>query len=146
MSLDRSAKKRIFISFDYDNDRHYRYLLSAFKENSSSAIDFIDVTPGEINTSDVGRVRAALTTEIQSATHTLVIVGSDANHYHRDRLLIGQRSWQWWEIEKSKELGKSLIAFKIRPTNLLPEPMLGTGAPRANSLTVTSILNAINGT
>ena len=42
------AKKRIFISFDYDHDRHYRYLLDALKENSKNEIDYEDVTPDEM--------------------------------------------------------------------------------------------------
>jgi len=36
------GQKRIFISFDYDNDKHYRYLLSAWAKNSNFSIDFYD--------------------------------------------------------------------------------------------------------
>lgn len=143
--LYRTATKKIFISFDYDNDRHLRYLLSALKENSGYAIDFIDVTPGEIATDSVSRVKAVLTSKITSATHTLVIVGAQANHYHKDRELIGHRNWQWWEVVKSKELGKKFIAVKTLSTNSMPEPLLGAGATLVHSFKVDPILSAISG-
>ncbi len=49
--------KRILVSFDYDHDRHYRYLLSALNENSRSELVFEDVTPEEIRSSDIGASR-----------------------------------------------------------------------------------------
>ena len=42
------TKKRIFISFDYERDRDYRYLLKALSENPRSDIAFDDCTPEEI--------------------------------------------------------------------------------------------------
>jgi len=68
------AKKRIFISFDYDNDRNYRYLLKALAANPRSDIEFEDLTPEEIQSYDVGRIKAALTLRIRKSTHTLVII------------------------------------------------------------------------
>jgi hypothetical protein len=68
------ALKKVFISFDWDNDRNYRNLLSAFSANPANDIVFEDSTPGEIDTSDVGRVKAVLTTKIRGATHTLVLI------------------------------------------------------------------------
>ena len=137
-------KKRAFISFDYDNDRNYRYLLSALKSNPQSAIDFDDLTPGEIDTSKVDRVKAVLTTKIRNSTHTLVIVGEQANTRHRDSVAIGTRNWQWWEIEKSKSEGKGLIAVKIKSTNASPDPLLNSNAKWAMSYNVEAILKAIN--
>jgi hypothetical protein len=138
------AKKKIFISFDYDHDRNYRYLLKALKENPQSEIDFEDLTPEEIQSDDVGRIKAALTRRIRQSTHTLVIVGAHANSYHPDREEIGERNWQWWEIEKSAEEGNGFIAVKIKSTHNPPEPLYGKGATWAKSYTVDSILKAIN--
>src|SRR5438067_748768 len=89
----RTRTKRVFISFDYEHDRNYRYLLSALKENPRTDLQFADVTPAEIQSSDVGRVKAVLTTKIESATHALVIIGEYANSSHPDRFLIGERNW-----------------------------------------------------
>lgn len=136
-------KKRIFISFDYDHDKNYRYLLTALSENAGSDISFDDSTPGEIDTDDVSRIKAALTCKIREATHTLVIVGKHANTYHEDREEIGTRNWQWWEIEKSAEEGKGLIAVKIESSNSSPDPLYGKGATWAKAFKVASILAAI---
>ena len=136
--------KQIFISFDYDHDRNYRYLLSALNKNPRSDISFDDLTPDEIQSYDVGRIKAVLTTKIRAATHTLVIIGSHANSYHRDRHLIGERNWQWWEIEKSNEEEKGLIAVKINSNNTSPAPILNAGAVWARSFNVPSILQAID--
>ena len=137
-------KKRIFISFDYTNDKNYRYLLTALAKNPRSDIEFDDVTPEEIQSYDVGRIKAVLTKKIKEATHTLVIVGKYANSYHPDRNEIGDRNWQWWEINKSNEEGKGFIAVKIESSNEPPEPLYGKGATWANSFTVDSIVNAID--
>ncbi len=138
------AKKRIFISFDYDNDRNYRYLLKALAANPRSDIEFEDLTPEEIQSYDVGRIKAALTRRIRKSTHTLVIIGAHANSYHPDREEIGERNWQWWEIIKSDEEGKGFIAVQIKSTNSTPDPLYGKGATWAKSFKVESIINAID--
>jgi hypothetical protein len=136
--------KRIFISFDYTHDKHYRYLLSALAKNPRSDIEFTDVTPEEIQSYDVGRIKAVLTKNIKHATHTLVIIGKHANSYHPDRDEIGERNWQWWEIEKSDELGTKFIAVKIESNNDSPDPLLKKGATWAYSYSVDSIISAID--
>ena len=85
-----------------------------------------------------------MTKKIKEATHTLVIVGKYANSYHPDRDEIGERNWQWWEINKSDEEGKGFIAVKIESSNEPPEPLYGKGATWANSFTVDAIVNAID--
>ena len=137
-------KKRIFISFDYEHDKNYRYLLTALAKNPRSDIEFTDVTPEEIQSYDIGRIKAVLTKRIKEATHTMVIIGKHANSYHADRDKIGERNWQWWEINKSNEEGKGFIAVKIESSNEPPEPLYGKGATWAKSFTVDSIVNAIN--
>ena len=137
--------KRIFISFDYDNDKHYRYLLKALKENPRSDLQFIDATPEEIQSDDISRIKAVLTRKIREATHTLVIVGKHANSYHPDRTEIGERNWQWWEIVKSDEENKKFVAVKIESGNTSPDPLLGKNASWAMSFKVDAILKAIDG-
>lgn len=138
------SKKDVCISFDWHNDRHYRHLLSAWIANPKSPISFKDLTPGEINTNDVSRVKARLTTQIRNATHTLVLVGTHANTQHRDRLEIGTLNWIWWEIEQSKKEGKRLIAVKIDRNNPTPDPLLNSSAKWAMSFTEAGIMKAIN--
>ena len=139
------TRKKVFICFDYDHDRNYRYLLKALAQNADSDIEFEDLTPEEIQSDDVSRIKAALRRRIRKTTHTLVVVGNHANSYHPKRDEIGSRNWQWWEIEKSaEESGRKFIAVKIESTNASPEPLRGKGATWARSFKVESILKAIN--
>lgn len=137
------AKKRIFISFDYDHDRHYRYLLDALKENSKNEIDYEDVTPDEIQSFSVPTIKAGLLARIKKSTHALVIVGSYANGYHAKAAEIGERNWQWWEIVNSKKEGKGLIAVKIAKDNDPPTPLMNANAKWALSFNVDAIVKAI---
>ena len=143
MFLFRSNKK-ICISFDWHNDRNYRHLLSAWIANPKSPISFVDLTPGAVNTDDVGRVKARLTSQIRSATHTLILVGAFANTRHKDSAKIGTHNWIWWEIEQSKAEGNRLIAVKLQKANPTPGPLLNAGATWAMSFTQDAVLKAIN--
>ncbi len=138
------SKKRIFISFDYDHDRRYRYLLKALAENPRSDLEFTDVTPEEIQSYNIPRIKAVLTTKIREATHTLVIIGKHANSYHPDRAEIGERNWQWWEIKKSIDEGKKIVAVKIDRSNSTPDPLYRQSVSWAYSFTVDSIIKAID--
>lgn len=137
------TKKKICISFDWHNDRNYRNMLSAWLANPNNPVDFHDLTPGEIDTNDVGRVKAVLTSQIRSATHTLALIGSHSNTTHSDSAKIGTRNWIWWEIEQSKTEGNSLIVVKLKSDNPTPDPLYGSGATWAMSFTQDAILKAI---
>lgn len=137
-------RKKICISFDWHNDRKYRHLMSAWIANPTNPVDFLDLTPGEIDTNDISRVKAVLTTQIRAATHTLVLVGAFANQPHSDRLKIGERNWIWWEIEKSKLEGNGLIAVKLEKDNPTPDPLFNSGVRWALSFNREAILKAIS--
>ena len=72
------AKKTVFVSFDYENDKHYKYLLEAWDANKQFDFMFADRSSGEINSKNVHIVKAALTRRINSAKRTLVIIGKEA--------------------------------------------------------------------
>lgn len=139
------TKKRIFISFNYTDDKNYRYLLNALAENTNSPVEFEDYTPSEIKSYDVGRIKAALTRRIKSADYTLVVIGENANQRHPDSAKIGTRNWQWYEIEKAVEEGHKFIAVKIKNANPTPDPLNGEGATWARSYNVEAIAKAIDG-
>jgi hypothetical protein len=137
-------KPSVFVSFDYDNDKHYKYLLEAWNKNPKFEFVFDDATPEEINSSNVGRVKAALTSKIRNATHTLVIVGQYANDPHRNRNLIGYKNWINFEIHQSIDLGKRIAAIKLDKTYTSPEELLGANASWAFSFTEANILKALD--
>lgn len=140
-----TSPKKICISFDWHNDRDYRHMMSAWDANPNHPFEFIDLTPGEIDSSDVSRVKAVLTSKIRAATHTLVLIGANANTEHSDSAAIGERNWIWWEIEQSKTEGNQLIAVKLSSTNPTPTPLLNSGAEWAMSFTQDAIIKAIDG-
>ncbi len=135
--------KTVFISFDYDRDRHYRFLLNALNRNPQFDLTFTDGTPREIRTESISRVKAALTVRINAATHTLVVVGRDANRRHEDWREIGELNWQHWEISRSVQSGNRLVAVKIDPGFASPPPLLRQGASWARSFRVDSIIAAL---
>ena len=52
--------KKVFVSFDYENDKRYKFLLEAWHAHPDFEFVFADATPTEIDSNDVGRVKAAL--------------------------------------------------------------------------------------
>jgi hypothetical protein len=142
--VSMSSRRKICISFDWDNNRSYRYLLSAWLANPKNPLDLEDLTPGAIDTNDVSRVKAVLTTQIRAATHTLVLIGAYANTTHKDSAKIGTRNWIWWEIEQSKAEGNRLVAVKLKSDNPTPDPLYNSGAKWAMSFTQDAIIKAVN--
>ncbi|MCX6717535.1 MAG: TIR domain-containing protein [Candidatus Taylorbacteria bacterium] len=136
-------KPKVFVSFDYDNDRNFKYLLEAWNKNPKFDFVFDDATPEEINSTNVGRIKAALTLKIKSATHTLVIVGKYANFPHQNRSLIGYKNWINFEIHQSIELGKRIAVVKLDRSNESPEELTNANVAWAYSFTEDNIIKAL---
>jgi hypothetical protein len=128
------AKKRIFISYDYDNDRHYKNLLLAWDSHRDFDFSFrdhsIDVS---VNSTNGNYIKSAISKAIRTAPYFLVIVGKKTY----------RSNWVAWEINKAAELGKKIVAVKTDRLNNSPEELLGIGASWAMSFTYLSISDAI---
>ncbi|MDR1884005.1 MAG: TIR domain-containing protein [Prevotella sp.] len=138
------AKKRVFVSFDYEKDRQYYFLLKAWDANSDFEFSFSDYTSKEIQSDSVPVIKANLTKKIKEATYTLVIVGSDANKRHKDAAEIGYKNWQNFEIAQSKANSNKLVGVKIDRSNESPDELMNSGATWALSFTQTAIIDALN--
>ena len=138
------AKKKVFVSFDFDNDKQYKYILEAWDANPNFEFKFNDTTSHEIKSKDASRVKAALTTKINDAKYTLVIVGKEANKRHKDADLIGFKNWINFEVSQSKLNGNKLVGVKIDRSYESPEELTGAGATWAMSFTENAILKALN--
>ena len=143
MALYSSNGKKVFVSFDYDNDRHYYYLLKGWDANKSFKFHFSDYTSKEIKSDSVRVVKQKLNQKINEADYTLVIIGEHSNDKLADSALIGYRNWQNYEIAKSIEHGNKLIAVKIDRTYDSPDEILENGASWAMSFTEASITKAL---
>ena len=137
------AKKNVFVSFDYDNDKIYKYLLEAWDANPDFDFLFADKTPDAIDTNNIGRIKAVLTARINQATYTLVIVGKEANKTHKHSKLIGFKNWINFEIHQSKSNKNKIVAIKINKSSESPDELLGAGAAWAMSFERDPILKAL---
>lgn len=137
------AKKKVCVSFDYTNDKNYRYLLSAWDANTNFDFGFNDFTPNEINSENYSRVKAVITQRIKESTYLLVLVGKYANTEHPRKNEIGDKNWINWEINKAKELGKQLVAVKLDWNYESPTALLNSGAKWAN-FSKDSIIKALD--
>lgn len=136
--------KKVFVSFDWDNDRRYKHLMSAWHTNPNFDFIFDDRSSKEINSWDIPTVKAALTKKINTADYTLVIVGKEANHFHADYAKIGSKNWLNFEIKQSKLNRNKLIGVKLNRLNTSPEELLGSNTSWAMSFTQESIIQALN--
>ena len=134
----------VFVSFDWDHDRRYKFLLEAWNKNPRFQFVFSDETPGEIDTNNVGRIKAGLTSKINVATHTLVIVGQYANSPHPKRHLIGYKNWINFEIAQSKAVRNKIVAVKLGRSYESPDELMGAGASWAMAFTEDAILRALS--
>lgn len=138
------AAKKVFVSFDFDDDKHYKFLLNAWDKNPRVRFDIVDRTPAEIQTNSVSVIKTNLTKKIKSATHTLVIVGKNANKRDPKWREINYRNWINFEVAKSKELGKKLVAVRIEYHFDYPEELRNSGAISVNSFSPDEIMKALN--
>lgn len=138
------TKKRVLVSFDWEHDKHYRQLLAAWSANQKFDIEFEDVTPEEIQSNDVGRIKAAITQSIKDATHSLVIVGPHANTRHPKSREIGHLNWICFEAAQSKALGKKLVVVKTEKAMIAPDEVMNSGAKWALSFNFDAIKKAID--
>ncbi len=127
--------KKIFISYDYDNDKHYKNLLKAWDANGTFDFNFDDHSADiSINSTDAAAIKRAISAKINNATYFLCIVGTKTHN----------SSWVKWEIEKAIELNKKIVAVKTSSANTTPNALLGVGAKWAMSFTESGIVSAIS--
>lgn len=129
------AKKRVFISYQYENDRHYKNLLLAWDRNKQFDFYISDYSADvSINSKDAGPIKSVLSRYINEATIFLVIIGEKTH----------KSAWVKWEIEKAVDLKKKIVAVKIDRENKSPDELLGIGAEWAMSFTMDAITSAIS--
>ena len=71
------GKPKIFVSFDFEKDRHYKYILNAWNANSAFEFTCDDRSPSEIQTNSVAVVKNVLSRKINEASAVIVIIGQD---------------------------------------------------------------------
>lgn len=124
----------IFISYDYDNDRHYKNLMVAWSQNASFDLEFYDSSVDvSVNSEAAAPVRRVISQRIRASDIILCIVGEETY----------TSEWVAWELEKADELDKKFVAVKTSRSNTSPSALQGKGAEWAHSFTFDSIKRAI---
>jgi hypothetical protein len=128
-------KKKVFISYEYENDKHYKNLLLAWDANKQFDFYISDYSADvSINSTGANAIKSVLSRYINQGTVFLVIVGKKTY----------KSSWVKWEINKAVELGKKIVAVKTDRENTSPDELLGVGASWAMAFTYDAISRAIN--
>jgi hypothetical protein len=129
------TKSKVFIGYDYDNDRAAKDRLLGWDTNQefdfSSYDRSFDVA---VDSQAAVAIQQDLAARIGGSSHFLCIVGKETYH----------SGWVAWEIRKAVELKKKLVAAKTDSTNNSPAAMQGAGASWSTMFDFDSIKMAMN--
>jgi hypothetical protein len=130
------ATRKTFISYDYDNDRHYRDLLLAWSKNPDFADFYFHDQPVTVpvDSSNAGSIKRDISARVDATTGLLCIVGTQTH----------VSEWVDWEIRKALELGKRMIAVKTEEKNPAPPALYGAATTWAQSFTFDAISKALD--
>ncbi len=127
--------KSVFISFDYDNDAHYKNLLLAWDKNNDFAFSIYDGSLKDaINSTNAAYIKSQIKPKILAASCLLCIVGDKTS----------KSPWIDWEIQTAKDASKKLIAVKTAKDNTSPTGLLGSNAKWALSFNFDAIKKAVD--
>ncbi len=129
-------KIKIFVSYDYDNSKHYKNMLLAWNKNKDfEGFRFIDRSVDiSINSRDHSVIKKAISEAIGDSDVFLCIIDKNTKN----------NTWINWEIKKAKELNKSIVAVRKNDNFESPEEIKGIGAHWARHFKFISIKTAIN--
>lgn len=138
------AKKKVIVSFDYEHDKLWYYLLKAWDANKEFDFFFSDLTPSEIQTESVGVIKQVLSTKIHQANYMIAIIGEHSDDKHPDSDEIGFKNWQAYEIAKNSEYGNGLVVVKTKKSNSAPIEAYQSGAKWVYSFNEADVVRALN--
>jgi hypothetical protein len=130
----RMSDKKVFVSYDYDNDKNYKNLLAAWDANASFDFTWDDHSTPKINSTNADYVKGAIAAKMKKAGCLLAIVGKETCN----------SAWVDWEIRKAKELGLSIVGVKIDKSYTSPAALLACGASWALSFTQDAVVKALD--
>jgi hypothetical protein len=126
--------KKIFVSYDFDNDRNYKNTLLMWDANTLFDFTFEDTSCDcSVNSLAAAPIKRVISEKIANSDVVLVIVGAQT---HRSE-------WVAWEIQKAVELRRKIVAVKLSSNYTSPGALLGAGASWAMSFTLEGIKRAL---
>jgi hypothetical protein len=130
-----AGTKRIFLSYDYDNDGYYKDILITWSKQPDFARFSVNDQPVTVpvDSEDAEPLKRAIAAKINAATAFLCIVGAKTC----------TNGWVEWEIRKADELGKRMIGVRISRDHNASEALCNAGATWALSFTFEGIKSAM---
>lgn len=138
------TKKKVIVSFDYEHDRQYYYLLKAWDANDDFDFFFSDLTPKEIQSESVNIIKKVLSEKIHEADYMIALIGAHSDEQHPDHNEIGYKNWQAYEIAKNFEWGNKLVVVKLDSSYYAPDEAYDTGAEWVYSFNEEDVIDALN--
>lgn len=136
-------KPKIFVSFDFKNDRNYKHTLNMWNENSSFEFTYNDISSRKNRGWVTPLICSILLKKIAEATHVIVVVGREANQLHEDSNLIKYRNWQNFEIAQAKSLHKPIIVVQLNSLYEYPDELKNCDVVHVCNFNYDDIIKAI---
>ena len=129
------SKNKVFIGYDYDNDKAAKDRLLGWDVNKEFDFSSDDRSfDFAVESDEANGVKQDLAARIGDASQFLCIVGKETY----------RSAWMAWEIRKAIELRKKLVAAKTDSINNSPTAMQGVGASWSTMFNFDSIKKAMN--
>lgn len=137
------AKKKVCVSFDYEHDKNYYFLLKAWNNNHNIDFSINDCTPREIQSERISKIKQVLSKKIGEANYMIAIIGKYSYDEHPDSDEIGYINWQAYEIAKNIEKGNGLVVVKLSNEYCVPIDADDIGAEFVTGFEQSKILDAL---
>ena len=129
------SKNKVFIGYDYDNDKAAKDRLLGWDVNKEFDFSSDDRSfDFAVESDEANGVKQDLAARIGDASQFLCIVGKETY----------RSAWMAWEIRKAIELRKKLVAAKTDSIYNSPTAMQGVGASWSTMFNFDSIKKAMN--
>jgi len=130
-----AGMKRVFLSYDHDNDGYYKDILTSWSKQPDFAQFSLNDQPTTVpvDSEAAEPIKRAIAARIRAATAFLCIVGAKTC----------ENGWVAWEVKKADELGKRMIGVRISRDHNVSEELCNAGATWALSFTFEGIKSAM---
>jgi Thoeris protein ThsB, TIR-like domain len=128
------AKNKVFISYDYDNDKASKDRLLGWDANNEFDFSSYDQSFGvAVDSPEAVAIKQDLAARISNSTHFLCIVGKETY----------RNGWAAWEVQKAVELKKEVVAAKTDSIYNSPRALQSAGASWSTMFNFDSIKKAM---
>jgi hypothetical protein len=129
------AKNKVFISYDYDNDKASKDRLLGWDANNEFDFSSYDQSFGvAVDSPEAVAIKQHLAALIRDTSYFLCIVGKESY----------RSGWLAWEVQKAVELKKKVVAAKTDSINNSPRALQSAGASWSTMFNFDSIKKAMN--